>query len=162
MKSNKEKHGDRSHLGSLTDYERGRNLLANQPSSLNPVPFAALTSTRSSLRASRVTLPHSRSRSSPPKMEGRQFHPYHVHRAEPSAFAARSSSNSTFQDGQQSNTVRPLELPQPDDSVVRTIDFLVLGTSCSAIPAASLVQQRTTVENMEIDVCARAADTNTV
>ena len=99
------------------------------------MPFAALTSTKSSLRASRVTLPHSRSRSSPPKMEGRQFHPYHVHRAEPSAFAARSSSSSTLQDGQQSNTVRPLEIPQMDDSVVRTIDFLALGTLRSSIPS---------------------------
>ena len=150
MKNNNEKHADRNHLASLTEYERGRNVLANPPRSFNAMPIAALANTRSSLRVSRVTLPHGRSRSSPPKMECHQFHPYHVQGCAPN-----SSSSIEPSDVQIAGlkTVRPPEPPPPPDTVARTIDFAAATNPPLITPPSSCCsfQQLPDVQNMEID-----------
>ena len=167
MKASIEKPGNRCQLGSLTEYERSRNLLANPPNSFNVLPFATFAATtRSSVRVSRATVSHSRSRSSPPKMEGHQFHPYHLHSAQPSSLAIRNSSSSISQVGGQItelNIQGPLEPPPLEDNVARVIDFVALGAPSSAVSPSSdpLSQQQSVVQSMELDFCTRAAKTTT-
>ena len=99
-------------------------MLANPPSCANAVPFAALAPP---LRASRATVPHCRSRSSPPKIEGHaQYHPYHVHGAARTTSIAQRNLHVQPDEHSRpaSSNALAAEQPVPIENVARSIDFV--------------------------------------
>ena len=113
-------------------------MLANPPSCANAVPFAALAPP---LRASRATVPHCRSRSSPPKIDA-QYHPYHVHgTASTTSIAQRNLHVQPDEHSRPANS-NALAAEQPIENVARSIDFV----SVSAVAQQNEVKCRAGVE----------------
>ena len=135
MSANCSNAADRSRLGSLTEYERSRNMLAYAPPSASAAPSVALAPAP---RTSRATRSH-RSRSSPPKIEGvRPFHPYLSSRSSSTSISGNTVATTPL----TSNHVATCPSAEYFDAI-RRIDF----ASSSSASAAAVVSACGTMEN---------------